>query len=137
MEVPRIGSHLVRMTRTKTDWGANEPGRLRAYNLALRLSEQVREVLRRARCPRSLSDQAERCVHSCVLNIAEGAAHRTAGQRARYFQIARASAGELIGCLDLLLRHDPRAFVSPARRNARLLSGMLASLIDYWSDQKH
>jgi four helix bundle protein len=124
------------MTQRKVRWADSEPRRLRVYGLALRLADQVRGILKRAHCSHSLADQAARTTESIVLNIAEGSAHQTPGQKSRHYQIARASAGECIACLDLIRRSDPRAFTDPARRNAQLVSRMLAPLIESWERRK-
>jgi four helix bundle protein len=124
------------MERTGRRWTGNEPARLRVYDLALHLAGQVHSAFRYARCSKSLTEQAERTAESIALNIAEGAAHRSAGQKVRHYNIARASTGELIACLDLLRQRDPRAFVTPARNNAMQVSRMLAALIDQWQSRK-
>jgi four helix bundle protein len=82
------------MTQATGKWADHEPKRLRVYDLALRLSDQVRGILRRAHCSGSLIDQTARTTESIVLNVAEGSAHQTPGQKSRHYQIARASAGE-------------------------------------------
>jgi four helix bundle protein len=136
MGVPGRVEHHAGMERTERTWAGNEPKRLRVYDIALHLADQVHEVFRRAQCPISLIDQAQRAADSIVLNIAEGSAHRSPGQKARHYQIAHASAGECMACLDLLQRRDPRAFVSPARRNAQIVSRMLHALINEWQHRK-
>jgi four helix bundle protein len=136
MEVPRGVVHRAGMSNETVRWAGDEPRRLRAYSLALRLEEQVRGILRRARCSRSLIEQSERTAESIVLNIAEGAAHQSPGQKVRHYSIARASVGECIACLDLIRQSDARAFVDPARHNAQLLSRMLAALITTWDSRR-
>ncbi len=48
-----------------------------------------------------LYDQLRRAIASVVLNIAEGNARRSATERKRFFEIARASAVEVSACIDL------------------------------------
>jgi four helix bundle protein len=105
------------------------PERLRVYDLSLQLVDSVNSLLARARCSRSLRVQLQRCSESVVLNIAEGAAHFGARQKAHFYRIARASTGECIGGLDLLARRDRRLDIHRARHIAAMTSLMLARLI--------
>jgi four helix bundle protein len=105
------------------------PQGLRVYALALRFADQVEEIIASAACGRGLADQLGRAAESVVLNIAEGAAHFTPGQKAKHYRVAQGSAGECIGALDLLRRRNSTLNVFAARRNAQQISHMLTALI--------
>jgi four helix bundle protein len=77
--------------------------KLHAYQAALRFGEHVYTVCQRKGGIRaSLKDQLERATESIVLNIAEGNGKKSAAERRRFFESARASAFECAAIVDLL-----------------------------------
>ncbi len=79
--------------------------RLDVYRLAEESLSLVGEIARRIP-PRAehLRSQAVRAASSVVLNIAEGAAETSRGDKARFYRMARRSAGELAAVLTILQR---------------------------------
>ncbi|MFA4973412.1 MAG: four helix bundle protein [bacterium] len=76
--------------------------KLECYRRSVRLAEELSKE--GARWPRGLGylyDQLRRAMASVVLNTAEGNARRSAAERRRFFEIARASAVEVSACIDL------------------------------------
>ena len=76
--------------------------KLECYQRAVKLAEELSKE--GARWPRGLGylyDQLRRAIASVVLNTAEGNARRSAAERRRFFEIARASAAEVSACVDL------------------------------------
>ena len=76
--------------------------KLECYQRAVKLAEGLSKE--GARWPRGLGylyDQLRRAIASVVLNTAEGNARRSATERRRFFEIARASAVEVSACVDL------------------------------------
>ena len=79
---------------------------LRVYDAALEMSDLALRVMH-ATPPRSrpVEHQLLRAVASIALNIAEGAAEFSPGDKARFYRIARRSAAETGAAFDLLARH--------------------------------
>ncbi|CAN5683563.1 hypothetical protein BH23GEM10_BH23GEM10_02770 [soil metagenome] len=111
--------------------GASPAERLRVYHLALRLNDQVHELIELSGCSPSRADQVRRAADSVVLNIAEGAAQFSPGQKIRYYQIAYGSTAECLAAIELLRRGNPRLLVQPPRFNAKMVQAMLVSLIEH------
>jgi four helix bundle protein len=76
--------------------------KLDAYKKALAFAEWAEPVL--ARLPKSVAvqNQLDRARTSIVLNIPEGNGRFTPADRCKFFDIARGSALECAGCLDLI-----------------------------------
>ena len=78
-----------------------------------------------------LLDQVRRAMASVVLNIAEGNARRSSSERRRFFEISRASAAEVGGCIDLIaafgLSQPDRAlaFKSQLESISKMLWGLM------------
>jgi four helix bundle protein len=93
--------------------------------VARMLEQEVMEILRRhaRQMGRDLEDQLQRALNSIILNIAEGAMHTSGGQKARFYSLAKGSAGEVLGILTTLvargiatapyLAQKPRPITSP------------------------
>ena len=111
------------------------PGQLRVYHLALDLCDEVEAIVKRARCPRSLKDQAVRCAHSIVLNIAEGAGHIT-GKKIYHYQLGHGESWECIAALDRIEKTDRRSHTTGANQKAKLVSRSLTSLIRKWETRR-
>jgi four helix bundle protein len=77
-----------------------DPHRLQVYGLALEFNQRA-EALRPS-CRGAVRDQLARAGLSIVLNIAEGAGRFSAGEKARFYGIARGSACECVAVLDVL-----------------------------------
>jgi four helix bundle protein len=76
--------------------------RLDCYRVAVQFQVLASGLCRRPRLG-SLRDQLDRASVSIVLNIAEGAGRATGPDKAHFFAIARGSATECAGVLDLML----------------------------------
>ena len=76
--------------------------KLDAYKKALAFAEWAEPVL--GRLPKSVAvqNQLDRARTSIVLNIPEGNGRFTSADRCKFFDIARGSALECAGCLDLI-----------------------------------
>ena len=96
--------------------------RLDAFRLAVEVARWVRGCRWPAKTTH-LHDQAMRAADSVVLNLAEGASS-TGRQRAKHFDLARGSAGEVFAAT--LLVDLQRA--EEARGKLRRLNQMLARL---------
>ncbi|MGH7445996.1 MAG: four helix bundle protein, partial [Longimicrobiales bacterium] len=79
--------------------GTHGPERLRVYQLALQLGDQVDALLREARCTHSQANQLGRAADSTALNIAEGCAHFSPGRKIYFYQTAHGSAAECIAVI--------------------------------------
>ncbi len=83
-----------------------------------------------------LADQWRRAAYSVVLNIAEGASRRRAGEFRRYLDIARASLDEIEAIIDLTIalgffRPEELARLEAARDEcARTVYGLLRKMSD-------
>jgi four helix bundle protein len=105
------------------------PERLRVYDLAMTTAVEAGRLAARVRCTRARADQLSRAADSMPFNIAEGAMHSSPAQKARYYRIARASAGECEAILTRIAADNPHVTVEPLRRKTRLVSIMLLALI--------
>ena len=84
----------------------SDAARLPVYFLARDLdarSGRICAVIARARP--DLADQLRRAAASVTLNIAEGAGEYRPLEKARFYRIARRSASECTGILDVILDH--------------------------------
>jgi len=78
------------------------------YRLAVELYGAVAGLVAGLQWPlRWLSDQLLRACGSIVLNLAEGAAEYSPGEKARFYRMSLRSSGEVAAALDLLLQHHP------------------------------
>jgi four helix bundle protein len=109
--------------------GPNPAERLRVYHLSLDFAVEVGRVVRKLRRTRSQENQLIRSADSIPFNIAEGAYYNSPGQKAQYYRIARASAGESSAILSRLAADNPRTDLSPLLSKLDLISRMLLSLI--------
>ena len=100
--------------------GGIDHERLDVYRAAVEFQGIASALCSNRRMTANLRDQLERASTSVVLCIAEGAARRTAADKARLFAIARGSAAECVAILDLL---DARCLLTAAqqRHGRRLL----------------
>jgi four helix bundle protein len=73
-----------------------------AYKKALAFAEWAEPVLERLPKSVAVQNQLDRARTSIVLNIPEGNGRFTAADRCKFFDIARGSALECAGCLDLI-----------------------------------
>ena len=76
--------------------------RLEVYRVAREFDVFAARVLPRRGCT-SLRDQLERASSSIVLNIAEGCGRYARPEKAHFYRIARGSAMECAGALDVAL----------------------------------
>jgi len=76
--------------------------RLEVYRVAREFDVFAARVLPRRGCA-SLRDQLERASSSIVLNIAEGCGRYARPEKAHFYLIARGSAMECVGVLDVAL----------------------------------
>src|SRR5262245_15613495 len=74
--------------------------KLDVYRVALEFRAVVNGLVPR-RGQAELRDQIERASTSIVLNIAEGAGRWGSGEKAQFYAVARGSATECVGVLDL------------------------------------
>ncbi len=116
-----------------------EPNKLlvhqNAHALAVRIDALCAHVSKR-RHP-GLSDQLVRAAHSVPANIAEGCAHSSRREFARFLQVALASCGEVAYYLTFArdtAAIDPETFVSLDSAN-REVRRMLASLLRVVRDE--
>ena len=78
--------------------------KLKVYDRSRQIAREVHGLLERASRRRpDLIDQLNRAVASVVLNIAEGAGEYRPREKARFYRMARRSANEASGVLDLLV----------------------------------
>ncbi len=103
-----------------------------SQHVALDVSDLAMRVTR-ATPPRSrpLEQQLLRSVSSIALNIAEGAAEFSPGDKARFHRIARPSAAEAGAAFDLLARHGIVSAEAAHGANERLetIAAMLTRMI--------
>ncbi|HTI97258.1 MAG TPA: four helix bundle protein [Dongiaceae bacterium] len=90
--------------------------RLDVYKKALAFAQWTEPVLERLPKSVATQNQLDRARTSIVLNIAEGNGRFTPADRCRFFDIARGSALECAGCLDL-------AFIKKTLTEAELDGG--------------
>lgn len=76
--------------------------KLHVYQRAIEFVEWTDKLLNKIHVRNSTKDQLERASESIALNISEGNGKFTPKDRCRYFDIARGSAMECAGCLDVL-----------------------------------
>ena len=76
--------------------------KLKAYQEALRFYSWCEPILDRFPRSADVRDQLDRARTSVALNIPEGNGKFTPADRCRFFDIARGSALESAGCLDLI-----------------------------------
>ena len=76
--------------------------KLDVYQEALRFAAWSETILERIPRSAAVHNQLDRARTSIVLNIPEGNGKHTPADRCKYFDIARGSALECAGCLDLL-----------------------------------
>lgn len=103
--------------------------KLRVYQVAIEfvvLADEVIEHLPRGRA--YLSDQLQRAALSIPLNIAEGAGEYSIDEKARFYRMAKRSATECAGVLDVCQR---LRLVEENRytRGRELLIGIVSMLI--------
>jgi four helix bundle protein len=106
--------------------------RLRVYAAAVEVSRIVYGATRHVpqRCV-SVSDQLLRACTSIVLNLAEGVAEYSPGEKARFYRMARRSAAEASAGLDLLVAFGA-IDQEPAQRGTdhlEAIAGMLTRMI--------
>jgi four helix bundle protein len=76
--------------------------KLDAYKKALAFAGWAEPILERLPKSVAVQNQLDRARTSIVLNIPEGNGRFTAADRCKFFDIARGSALECAGCLDLI-----------------------------------
>src|ERR1017187_249683 len=76
--------------------------KLDAYKKALAFAAWAEPVLERLPKSVAVQNQLDRARTSIVLNIPEGKGRFTSADRCKFFDIARGSALECAGCLDLI-----------------------------------
>src|ERR1039458_10612252 len=76
--------------------------KLDAYKKALAFAAWAESVLERLPKSVAVQNQLDRARTSIVLNIPEGNGRFTSADRCKFFDIARGSALECAGCLDLI-----------------------------------
>jgi four helix bundle protein len=101
------------------------------YRNALLLVERAETIARSLPPERpDLRDQLRRAVDSIVFNIAEGAGEYAAGEKARFYRIARRSATEVSSILDVIRVAVPRPpEVAPLKGITLALVGELDKLV--------
>jgi four helix bundle protein len=106
--------------------------RLEVYGVAVALLAETARVGRRIRQPDGfLRSQLLRASTSICFNIAEGASEYSRPEKARFYRIARRSAGEtaaILHALAILGIADPKV-VRPIRERLERVSAMLTRLI--------
>ena len=111
--------------------------KLRAYRDALAFVAWSDDLLRRCTGRAAAKGHLDEASTSCVLNIAEGNGKFSMRDRRRYFEIARASALECAGSLDVLVakRLLPPDAVVPGKELLRGIVSMLTGLMRDASDR--
>ncbi len=113
--------------------------KLRVYQESVAFVAWVQNTLERLPARSAVTEQLDRAATSIPLNIAEGNGKYTPRDRCRYFDIARGSALECAGCLDVLVAKrqlDP-AEVLPGKEMLRKTVAWLVGLIKSNSDRVH
>jgi four helix bundle protein len=78
--------------------------KLKVYHLSLEFIEVVDQIISYQTKKTTASENLERASTSITLNIAEGNGRFTSRDRCNFFDIARGSALESAGCLDILYK---------------------------------
>jgi four helix bundle protein len=105
---------------------------LRVYAASLDLIERaLRATSRVPLRSRHVEDQLLRASTSIAVNIAEGASEWAAGDKARFYRIARRSAAEAGAAFDVLARHGvvTRNEADHANSEIETICAMLTSMI--------
>jgi four helix bundle protein len=123
---PGLGGEGVRTRRRGMAAFAHR--RLRVYAAAVEASRIVYGATRHVpqRCV-AVSDQLLRACTSIVLNLAEGVAEYSPGEKARFYRMARRSAAEASAALDLLVAFGAIDH-EPAQRGTESLEAIAAML---------
>ena len=115
-----MGSNVARIDAVAVPLDAD---RLDVYRVAREFDAFAARVLPRRGCA-SLRDQLERASSSIVLNIAEGCGRYARPEKAHFYLIARGSAMECAGVLDVA--HGRGLVTAAAHRHGR---GLLARVV--------
>ncbi len=101
----------------------------------VKFADQVRPQILRRRG--GLADQMDRASASIVVNIAEGAGEFSKREKARFYRIARRSATECAGILDILreLELVEQAKLEIGREQLRMIVAMLIGLVKHCERQ--
>ncbi len=105
--------------------------KLQAYQESLLFYAWCEDLLERVPKGIAVHNQLERARTSIVLNIPEGNGKFTGPDRCRFFDIARGSALECAGCLDMLSikRHLSEAELDAGKTRLKAIVSMLVGLI--------
>ena len=105
--------------------------RLKVYGDAGAFCAWTMPLLERMTTKIAARDQLDRASTSIVLNLAEGNGKRSYPDRSRYFDIARRSALECAGCLDVLVARRVLELTEAEAGKARLIEivSMIAGLL--------
>ncbi len=112
--------------------------RMEVYRRALQFvtfADQIRPQILRRRG--GLANQMDRASASIVLNIAEGAGEFAKREKARFYRIARRSATECAGILDILreLGLVEQAKLEIGKEQLRMIVAMLIGLVKHCERQ--
>ena len=105
--------------------------KLACYRLAMEVAEELgRQVGAWPKGYGFLADQLRRASASVVLNLAEGNARRSRRERQWFFQVSRASAAEVMACVDLMCAYAliPAAGASGLKSRLALIGKMIHRL---------
>ena len=116
-------SSAVRIDATYVPLDAD---RLDVYRVAREFDLFAARVLPRRGCA-ALRDQLERASSSIVLNIAEGCGRYARPEKAHFYLIARGSAMECVGALDVALGRG--LVTATAHRHGRGLLGRIVQML--------
>jgi len=108
---------------------------LKAYQLSVGFCAWVTRLLENIPARFAARDQLDRASTSIVLNLAEGNGKRTYPDRSRFFDIARGSALECAGFLDVLVARTlaDEVLVSEGKKQLLEIVSMIAGLIARFS----
>jgi len=105
--------------------------KLKVYQQAIEFIKWCNPILKKL--PRKLAvwNQLDRASTSIVLNIAEGNGKYTPKDRCKYFDIARGSALESAGALDIIITKEyyPKEQINLGKNMLRSIVSMLVLLI--------